>query len=1063
MSTGPPEPPDHEQRKLIVDRLDATMLVEAAAGTGKTRSMTDRMVALLAGGKCRIETLVAVTFTRKAAAELQNRFQLALEDAARHASGTPAERLHHARNHVELCFIGTVHSFCARLLRERPVEAGVDPSFEELDEERDARLREQAWETFGNELFAADDPVLDELEELGLTLAELREAFLQFADYPDVDEWPAPAVPAPGLKPAVRALREYTAHMARALPTLPAEGGTDELIGLFRRVLRMTRARDLERHADVAEVFEQFKPDRKCTQKNWPGGKEQALREHERWDRFATEVAGPFVAAWRAHRYPTVLRVLERARAVYDRQRQAAHGLNFQDLLMCAAALLRDRPEIRRYFRRRFTHVLVDEFQDTDPVQAEVLLLLTADDPGERDWRKCRPVPGVLFVVGDPMQSIYRFRRADIMTYSTVKEIITSTGGSCVTLTTNFRSAAPVVDWVNATFQLGNFFPAAPNDFSPLYTPFLVGRTGHDGVPSPGIFKIAPPNTLTNQDDIAAHEADLVARHIRHALDTEPARAPGDFLIITRTKKRLSVYAAALQRLGIPHEVTGGSSLNEVRELSLLNAVLRAALEPDNPVAVVAALRSELFGFSDQELYAFRRACGRFDFRCTVPEAPGAELWRDAFACLSRYADWLANLAPIIAIERIAADLDLVPLAAAAPGGDVQAGSLGKAIELLRDAQADLPTAADFVAQLGRLIEQAEQYDGAPATAPTLSVMRVMNLHKVKGLQAPVVFLADPSGASEHAITLHVDRGQDRVTGYLALYGERNIWGRASLLAHPPDWESLAAREQQFQDAETNRLLYVAATRAGSQLIVSLRDKRTEANLWQPFASRLTDAPLLADPGPQQPPRVETDTVTQADVAAALDQIRGRWQTVLAPTYTARTAKQISFPNAPVATRDEASGVRWGGVIHSLLQAAMNAPKTDWQALATALLQAADLDVTLVEEAVETVRHVMKSTLWQRASRSRQRSTELPFVVLDAADGALVRGVIDLAFEESDGWVIVDYKTDRATGKQLEKLVETYRPQVTAYSTAWAQILQQPVKEVGLYFTNANRYVAVTP
>ena len=1052
-------PPDHQQRELVVKRLGATMIVEAAAGTGKTRSMTDRMVALLAGGKCQIETLVAVTFTRKAAAELQNRFQLALEDAVGRASGKSAERLRHARNHVELCFIGTVHSFCARLLRERPVEAGVDPSFEELDDERDARLREQAWETFGNELFAADDPVLSKLEELGLTLSELREAFLQFADYPDVDEWPAPAVPAPALPPALQALHEYAAHMARLLPTLPAEGGTDELIGLFRRVLRMMRSRNLKRHAETAEVFEEIKPGRKCVQKNWPSGKEQALREHEQWNAFATEIAAPFVAAWRAHRYPTVLRVLERARAVYNRQRQAAHGLNFQDLLMRAAALLRDRQEIRQYFRRRFTHVLVDEFQDTDPVQAEVLLLLTADSQRERDWRRCRPVPGALFVVGDPKQSIYRFRRADIVTYNTVKEIITKNGGLCVTLAANFRSAAPVVDWVNAAFQSAEFFPATANDFSPSYSPFLVGRT--EDATAPGVFRIAVPGSLTNQDDIAAYEADLLARAIRRATDSQE-RAPGDFLILTRQKKRLSVYATALQRFGIPHEVTGGSSLNEVRELGLLYTALRAALEPDNPVALVAALRSELFGFSDQELYAFRRAGGRFDFRCTAPEMPAAESFRDACGCLSRYADWLANLAPIIAVERIAADLGLAPLAAAAPGGDMQAGSLRKAIELLRAAQADLPTAADFVAQLGRLIEQAEQYDGAPATAPIPSVVRVMNLHKVKGLQAPVVFLADPSGASEHAVTLHVDRRQNRVTGYLALYGDRNIWGHASLLAHPPDWETLAAREQQFQDAEMNRLLYVAATRAGSQLIVSLRESRPKLNPWEPFTGHLANAPPLADPGPQKAPHFETEAVTQADVAAALDQIRNRWQTVLAPTYVARAAKQISFPNAPLAVRDEASGMRWGGVIHALLQAAMSAPKADWRALATALLQTADLDATLVEEAVETVRHVMESALWQRAYSSRQRFAELPFVVLDAGDGALVRGVIDLAFEESDGWVIVDYKTDRATGRQLEKLVETYRPQVTAYRTAWAQILQRPVKEVGLYFTHADRYVTVT-
>jgi ATP-dependent helicase/nuclease subunit A len=867
-------------------------------------------------------------------------------------------------------------------------------------------------------------------------------------------------VPAPALKPALQALQEYAAHMARLLPTLPSEGGTDELISLFRRVLRMMRSCDLKRHAEAAELFEQFKPERKCTHKNWPNGKEQALREHERWNKFITEVAAPFVAAWRTHRYPTVLRLLERARVVYDHQRHAAHGLNFQDLLMRAAALLRDRPEIRRYFRQRFTNILVDEFQDTDPVQAEVLLLLTADNHRERDWRKCRPEPGALFVVGDPKQSIYRFRRADIVTYNTVKEIITSTGGLCVTLTANFRSAAPVVDWVNAAFQSGGFFPSAANDFSPTYSPFLVGRT--KDASASGVFRIATAGDLTNQDDIAAYEADLLARSIRRAVDGRE-RAPGEFLIVTRTRKRLSVYAAALQRLGIPHEVTGGSSLNEVRELGLLNTALRAALEPDNPVAMVAALRSELFGISDQELYAFRRAGGRFDHRSTVPEIPAAELIRDAFAGVSRYAGWLANLAPIIAIERIAADLGLAPLAATAPGGDVQAGSLGKAIELLRAAQADMATAADFVAQLGLLIEKAEQYDGARATAPTPSVVRVMNLHKVKGLQASVVFLADPSGASEHTVTLHVDRRRDRVTGYLALCGERNTWGQASLLAHPANWETLAERERQFQAAEANRLLYVAATRARDQLIVSLRGKRTEVNPWQPLAERLAGAQELPDPGPQKAPRVEAETVTQADVAVALDRVRNRWQTVLTPTYAARAAKQVIFQNAPLAARDETSGMRWGGVIHALLQAAMSGPKTDWQSIAPSLLETSGLEITLVNEAVETVRSVMESDLWQRASNGRQRFTELPFVLLNAGDGVLVRGVIDLAFEEPDGWVIVDYKTDRAAGKQLEKLVETYRPQVTAYHTAWTQIMQRPVKEVGLYFTHASRYVTVTP
>ncbi len=999
--------PDHEEREKIIRELDTSLLVEAAAGTGKTTAMVDRIVALVNAGRCSLETLAAVTFTRKAAAELRERLQQKLPGA-------------------EQCFVGTIHSFCARLLRERPVEAGVDPEFEELDELRDAHLRQQAWVLFGNGLFANDDPILNELDELGLALADLRSAFEKFANYPDVEDWPAPAVPAPSLEPSVAALRQYAEHMRN---NLPAREASDDLAGLFRRVLRMMRSHDLNRHADVAEIFEQFKPDRECVHKSWPGGKEQALREHECWNRFCVEVAGPFLAAWRAHRYPTVLRVLQRARELYDRQRETAHGLNFQDLLLRAARMLRERPEVRQYFRRRFTHLLVDEFQDTDPIQAEVLLLLTASDPNERDWRKCRPVPGSLFVVGDPKQSIYRFRRADIVTYNTVKQII----GNVVTLSANFRSAKTVVDWVNKKFEK-DFFPAVADGVAPAYVPLQFARP--DEPVAPGIFQL----TLTgrNQDEVAAAEADLIARHIRAS-----ERPPGDFLIITRQKKRLHVYAEALQRLGIPHEISGGSSLSEVRELALWHAALRSALEPDNPVAVVAALRSELFGIDDRELYAHRRAGGRFDWRS---EAGG--ILGEAFGVMRRHADWLGTLTPIVALERIANDVGLLPLAASASGGNVRAGGVAKALELLRAGQADWPTAAAMVGQLAQLIEAAEDHDAVPATAPTGHEVRVMNLHKVKGLQAPVVFLADPSGASEHEVELHVDRSGARVTGYLALYGPANPFGQAPLLAHPPDWETLAAREARFRQAEEIRLLYVAATRARDQLIVSFRKTNPDKNPWQPLGS---DAQSLPEPGLPASAAVEPVGVTAADVAAARTSLAGRWEKIKTPTYATRAAKPPVLPAMAVVDGD---GMRWGGVIHWLLQTAMREPTADLDAAAVSALRAAELDASLAGEAVATVRAVMGSELWRRARAAARCLTEAPFVVT-LPDG-VVRGVIDLAFEEAGGWVLVDYKTDKAG---IEELLEKYRPQLESYRDCWRSV--GPVKEVGIYATRAKRYGAL--
>ena len=527
--------PDQQFRTQIAEDLDRTMLVEAAAGTGKTTCLIARMVGLLREDKCRIETLAAVTFTRKAAAELRTRFQLALErDVARFA-GVEQKRLSEALRHIERCFIGTIHAFCARLLRERPVEAGIDPGFVELDEDLDARLREQAWREHVATLIVTDDPILPELQELGLKVsdstrrssslateldelgldaADLGPAFLRYADFPDIDEWPAEKTDLPGLSACTTALRDYLAHI-RTL-SLPANPGNDKLMPKYALILRMERGRDLDQRAQLMELLEQFDGEAKVVQKNWPGKRAQALAEKERWDNFVQQYAQPMLLAWRVHRYEPVMRAIQPARAVYDRLRRERNGLNFQDLLLLSAALLRDKPEIRRYFRERFTHVLVDEFQDTDPIQAEVMLLLTADDVKETDWQKCRPIPGSLFVVGDPKQSIYRFRRADILTYNKVRMIIENAGGAVVPLSANFRSVKPVVDWVNSCFN--SVFPTDADAFSPANRPLDVGRADvvTDGT---GIHKLVAPAALRRKDDVAQHEADLIARTIRQAID----------------------------------------------------------------------------------------------------------------------------------------------------------------------------------------------------------------------------------------------------------------------------------------------------------------------------------------------------------------------------------------------------------------------------------------------------------------------------------------------------------------------------------------------------------------
>ena len=281
-----------------------------------------------------------------------------------------------------------------------------------------------------------------------------------------MDEWPAEEIAIPDPEPVVTALRHYVDHIKALEPSLPLDAGNDKLIPAYRRLPRAGAQADLKRPADLLAVLAPFlSGPPTVVQKNWPGGKAQAVAETEAWVRFAAINATPYVQSLRRIRYALIMKAIRPAVEVYDRMRRDAGGLNFQDLLLTAAKMLRGSDATRRYFRKRFTHLLIDEFQDTDPIQAEVMMLLTAGDPTETDWRRCRPVPGSLFVVGDPKQSIYRFRRADIVTYSEVKRIIVESGGLSISLTANFRATAPLVEWVNQAF--GKRFPSAATAVAP--------------------------------------------------------------------------------------------------------------------------------------------------------------------------------------------------------------------------------------------------------------------------------------------------------------------------------------------------------------------------------------------------------------------------------------------------------------------------------------------------------------------------------------------------------------------------------------------------------------------
>ncbi|MBN2327175.1 MAG: UvrD-helicase domain-containing protein [Candidatus Omnitrophica bacterium] len=1056
--------PDQHQRDVIENELDVNLLVEAAAGTGKTTSLISRMIALIRKGKCQIDEMAAVTFTRKAASEMRSRFQIAMEKTLRTSAGIEHDRTMQALDQIDRCFIGTIHSFCGRLLRERPVEAGVDIAFREIDEIEDDLIRQSVWEEYAAKLHASDDPLLDELNEAGLGIRNLGSAFKNMADYPDVEEWPAPQATLNRLVSVKFALLEYADHMETLLPTLPRDAGSDQLIPQYKRIPRLVRYYNLDNAAQLMEVLQEFKKVR-ITQKCWPGNKDQAMEEKNRWDRFVEQHAAPLRRQWLARRYNICIRTILPAFKLYEGKKRRLGVLNFQDLLVKSAQALKNHAQVRSYFQKRITHLLVDEFQDTDPIQAEVMMLLTSDDDSENDWRLCRPRPGALFVVGDPKQSIYRFRRADIVTYNLVRKIIVDHGGDVIQLSSNFRTDPVILNWVNQTFAAE--FPSEESSYSPTYVHLQYGKPCEDISSKEKIQRLyIPGDDSKKNEDCLVYEADWIAKTIQDLIASGRARA-GDFMIVAYLTRNLSLYADLLQQRQIPCQVTGGDALNQAEEMRLLALCLSAIVRTDDPIALVSALRSELFGFSDPALYEYKKKGGVFSYLASIPEGLSPEiheLFEDAFARFRKYRGWIKGRPASTAIDQIADDLGLYTYASAHRDGNLRCGSLAKAVDKIRSMQEDFLTFGDILDFFDQLIRNEMKMDGLSACPPDPSVVRIMNLHKVKGLEAPIVFLADPTGHHNHAAQMHIDRSEGCVKGFLSIEKRGAAsWGNSEILAQPMEWDELAEEEQRYIDAEKTRLLYVAATRCKKQILITQREKSNKNNPWQFFEPALSNKPTLRAPAERPIDATAPQSISSYGLEKHLEGMHESRDFIQIPTYAVLSVKeQLRGYDEDYPTREE--GTIWGEVIHALLEMRIKNPGGDLMQSAAILTQTHYGRPEWTEKAVQVVRSVESSDLWRRALASPHCLAEVPFEIRSRTAGrsdipVIERGVIDLVFQESGDWIIVDYKTDLAARDHLETLVRKYRPQIDSYAEAWRHITQKPVREAGLYFTEIQKYV----
>jgi len=1055
-----------DARARIRSDLDTTLLVEAAAGTGKTTVMVGRMIELLRHGKCRASGIAAITFTVKAAAQLRQRFQHDLEEHIRNSGETPQQqRLGMALDEFDDMFIGTIHSFCATLLRERPVEAGISPAFTLLDENDAAGFRARSFQRFIDDLPSTQAGTLDMLDDLGVSIAELSESYNQMCNYPDVVFEPGEDG-IPQIDAAIAAVRAFVESCMPGIPDIDAPHKLDKLQQAILKARNLLAdPRTLLRDYTILMLFAP-KGTSTVTLKNWRDKDEAKLIKNELYPQLRNTVIEQALRSVHRYNYSKLLPLVLGACRRYLRDKRAAGLLDNNDLLLHTRSMLRDHPHVRRVLSTRFAYILVDEFQDVDPIQAEMIAYLAGEGVTSASWRQQKLRPGALFAVGDPKQSIYRFRRADIAIYNEVRRMVQDSNGAILRLSRNFRSLPAICNWVNRAFE--HVFPPDASMHQAGQVPLRPVRS--EGGDLDGVFLLDCDYTGTVKNVYTKEAAVSVASWIHEAIDGELSilarDASGvetprklrhsDILILTRYNNQLPVLAEALDSAGIPFSISGGLPVGSSDELARVLTLLRVLADPEDESAMVAWLRGEWCGVDDAALLRWR--CNGGGFKLTSKFLPDMdERIREGLLFIKNSMRMLRSAPPASVISAMSAAWALLADLAAKERGRMRVAILASLLSTIRQLSAQGLSLSDIVS----LLERREQLLATASLDQGETAVRLSTLHKAKGLEAPVVIVFTPGAFSDtkeaHCI---IDRSTAQPRGAVRLT-KRSGKNSETTLAAPADWYDMLEHEQSFRLAEEDRLRYVAATRACNALLLLVPKKGDGLfPLDQLLATGVRAVPR-SQHAPAPPHTSDLDQSIPPDPARVETELETRRRTCLAATWKQYDISTIA-KLAPAPKAAHGRGAAWGRLIHRLFRSIVEDPARDPRSLTETLLHDENIENAGIDDALALLHTAQTHPLWKRIQQASTTFTELPFGLPHHPENGLpgtLRGDIDLLFRDEHGWVILDYKTDH-TGDMLDEFVAFYSPQLREYAQAWKELTGEAAQAV-LWFLTPNIVVEI--
>ncbi len=1032
------------EQQAIVEAGDVDVAVAAGAGSGKTHVLVERYVRLL--DRCEIPQVVAVTFTEAAAAEMRQR--------VRHEVMTREALLRH-RPHVDDAMIGTIHALCLRLLREYPVEAGIDPTSSVLAEDEAELLRRAACIAAIDAAAEEEQPATEVLRYLGVYHTGMLLPALVAARDDVVTAFEALGPPqsvAAILQARLdAACEEHLGPYRQTFPAHLAEALTYNLDPSDRLAQNIQAAAAAVRQPDVAirGWVRQLGDATALLKGNVGSGSAWSVPVKDIRDplyalRKEIDSALDASPGWN-DADDTMVGALPGLRALFDDAcrrytdaKRERSGVDFLDLELGAVRLLESSPAVLEACRRRYRHLMVDEAQDVSPVQARLFrLLLGSAETGPR-----------LFLVGDEKQSIYSFRGADVRQFQELRDLVTSRGGQLLALSRSFRSHAGLVDRTNGLFAHG--FASDPEIA-------MASMTGRPSEPPSGPHVTVIPLTVGPRDAEESRrrhlvEAELVAREIDALLkarrliwdkrrsEYRPVTA-GDVAVLLRRFTNVHLFEQALEAHDVPYATPSGTGFFSRQEVLDLENLLRWLAEPADDVALVAVLRSPFFALADDVLFTLRAP--RRPLLLQLAEPPAALAAADRERCLFA-ADVLNDLrraarteAPVDLLEAALGRTGFEASWAPLTGGEQALANIRKLVRIVRTlAGFSLSEVADYLEQRRDDLDARE----GPAVLDRPEAVQLMTVHGAKGLEFPVVFVPEAHSTVRTQATPLLWRRNDGIAFTLEREDDDD-----TRRPRPGFYSLLQRLEADDEAREHLRLFYVAATRAGDYLFLSGDNDRPSG--WLSLVTAALQAGAMPPIEVREPASTAAVEVTRRQVRSTV--VAPPMQQAYVPPLLARPTIIPLRSSTPV-TALRLDGVQHGGhgdglglvrgrIAHRAIEAAYGLGGA--VSLETIVAQEAaevslDVRAALHDQVQAMLDHFATSEVGRAiADPAATPRFELPFAW--DWDGIPVHGQIDLLYRlEGSRWRVVDFKTDRVSPTTVADVTRPYLVQIGLYACA---------------------------